>query len=99
MAVTPRHHYHIMKHTWSFCNFLEIQSIMCLPCRLERLKSGMAVTPRHHYHIMKHTWSFCNFLEIESRAYTSPQMVLSNRSMVFISLPKAFEFAFSSSYL
>jgi hypothetical protein len=52
------------------------------------------VTPRHHYYIMKHTWSFCNFLEIKSIAYTSPQMVLSKRSMVFISLPKAFEFAF-----
>jgi len=40
---------------------------------------------------MKHTWSFFVTFEIESIAH---QMVLSSHSMVFISLPKAFEFAF-----
>jgi hypothetical protein len=64
-----------------------------LPCHLERLKSGTTVTPSHHFPSMKHTWSFYIF-EIESIAHTSPQMVLSSHSMVFISLPKAIEFAF-----
>ena len=76
---------HVIPYTYGF--------LKCLPCHLERLKSGTAVTSSHHFPSMKHTWSFCIF-EIESIAHTSPQMVLSSRSMVYISLPKAFEFAF-----
>ena len=70
---------HVIPYT---CGFLK-----CLPCCLEWLKSGTAVTSSHHFPSMKHNWSFCIF-EIESIAHTSPQMVLSNRSMVFISLPR-----------
>ena len=76
------------------CHSLYLQILKCLSRCLERLKSGMVMTPSHHYPTMKHTWIFFVTSEIESIAHTSHQMVLSSHTMVYISLPKAFEFAF-----
>ena len=45
----------------------------CLPCRLERLRSGTALTPSHHYLSMEHTWSFFIIFANKNIAQTSPQ--------------------------
>jgi hypothetical protein len=44
--------------------------------------------------LMKHTWSFYNFCNWKLSSYTSPQMVLLNHSMVYISSPRHWCFAF-----
>ena len=59
--------------------------------------SGWKVKRPWHQVITIPLWSILGvfvILEIESIAHTSPQMVLSSHSVVYTSLPKAFEFAF-----
>ena len=61
--------------------------LKCLPCRLEWLKSGTVLTPSHHYPL----WSILGVFVIfanENIAHTSPQMVPSSHSIVFVSLPR-----------
>jgi hypothetical protein len=67
--------------------------LKCLPCRLEWLKSGIALTPSHHYPLWNILGVFIIFA-IENLAHISPQMVLSSHSMVFVSSPRHWCFAF-----
>jgi len=66
---------------------------MCLSCHLDRLKSGTALTPSHHYPLWSILGVFITFA-IEILAHTSPQMVLSSHSMVFVSSPRQWCFVF-----
>jgi len=75
------------------CHFSYLWILVWLPCRLEWLKSGTVLTPSHHYPLWSILGVFITFA-IENLAHTSPQMVLSSHSMVYISSPRHWCFAF-----
>jgi hypothetical protein len=61
----------------------------CLTCVLGLLKSGIVLETKlsSQFYILA-TWSFESFLKEKHSSLCTPQMALSNHSMVFISSPR-----------